>query len=134
MAAAGDGAVTNHYHSAQRSRESAIFQLTVTRLRGWRRRRATVAGAARTRAALWSAVAAVVLAAATCSPSGGGGSGGAPYTRHRGSYVARSVDLDPTVVRIVLPWALFFARARATGALGLAHTGKTTWGRASRVQ
>ena len=53
----------------------------------------------RARAALWSAVAAVVLAAATCSPSGGGGSGGASYTRHRGRYVVRAVDLDPAVVR-----------------------------------
>ena len=52
MAAAGDGAVTDHHHSTQRSRESAIFQLTVTRLSGWRRRRATVAGAARARGAL----------------------------------------------------------------------------------
>ena len=88
----------------------------------------------RARAALWSAVAAVVLAAATCSPSGGGGSGGASYTRHRGRYVVRAVDLDPAVVRIFRPWALFFARARATGAPGLGAQAKTTWGRASGVK
>ena len=73
-------------------------------------------------------MAAVVLAAATCSPSGGGGSGGASYTRHRGRYVVRAVDLDPAVERIFRPWALFFARARATGALGLAHTGQNHLG------
>ena len=75
-----------------------------------------------------------MLAAATCSPSGGGGSGGASYTRHRGRYVVRAVDLDPAVVRIFRPWALFFARARATGAPGLGAQAKTTWGRASGVQ
>jgi hypothetical protein len=82
----------------------------------------------RVRAALWSAMAGAVLAAATCSPSGGGGSGGASYTRHRGRYVVRAVDLDPAVVRIFRPWALFFARARATGALGFAHTGQNHLG------
>ena len=108
VAAAGDGAVTDHHHSTQRSRESAIFQLTVTRLRGWRRRRATVAGAVRARGALVGSV----LAAATCSPSGGGGSGGASYTRHRGRYVVRAVDLDPAVVRI-FDRGLCFSRALA---------------------
>ena len=82
----------------------------------------------RVRAALWSAMAGAVLAAATCSPSGGGGSGGASYTRHRGRYVVRAVDLDPAVERIFRPWALFFARARATGALGFAHTGQNHLG------
>ena len=82
----------------------------------------------RARAALWSAMAGAVLAAATCSPSGGGGSGGASYTRHRGRYVVRAVDLDPAVERIFRPWALFFARARATGALGFAHTGQNHLG------
>ena len=92
-----------------------------------------MAGAARARGALVGSGGGVAFAAATCSPSGGGGSGGASYTRHRGRYVVRAVDLDPAVVRIFRPWALFFARARATGALGLAHTdqnhlGEDFWG------
>ena len=88
----------------------------------------------RARAALWSAVAAVVLAAATCSPSGGGGSVGASYTRHRGRYVVRAVDLDPAVVRI-FDRGLCFSRALAPRAPWAWRTQtKTTWGRASGVQ
>ena len=107
--------------TARNDRAKARYfnSLLLARLRGWRRRRATVAGAARARGAL----------------VGSGGGGGASYTRHRGRYVVRAVNLDPAVVRIFRPWALFFARARATGALGFAHAlAKTTWGRASGVQ
>jgi hypothetical protein len=76
----------------------------------------------------------VVLAAATCSPSGGGGSGGASYTRHRGRYVVRAVDLDPAVVRI-FDRGLCFSRALAPRAPWAWRTqAKTTWGRASGVQ
>ena len=83
VAAAGDGAVTDHHHSAEQSRDRATFHVTVTRLRGWRRRRVTVAGAAHARGALVDSGGGVAFAAATCSPSGGGGSGGAFSTRHR---------------------------------------------------
>ena len=131
VAAAGDGAVTDHHHSAQRSRERAMFHVTVTRLRGWRRRRATVAGAVRARGALVG--------------SGGGGVGGGDVQSQRRwrqwrrllhppprVTVARR-RLDSAVLRKFRPWALFFARARATGALGLAHTdqnhlGEGFWG------
>ena len=74
------GAAGDQHHTAQRPRNRAVFDVTVTRLRAWRRRRA--AGAA-TRAALWSAAAAVALVAAAHSPRGGGG--GASSIRRRAS-------------------------------------------------
>ena len=132
VAAAGDGAVKDHHHSAQRSRERAMFHVTVTRLRGWRRRRATVAGAVRARGALVG--------------SGGGRVGGGDVqSQRRWRQWRRLLHPPPRPLRCprrrfrpgrcknFRPWALFFARARATGALGLAHTdqnhlGEGFWG------
>ena len=83
----------------------------------------------RVRAALWSAMAGAVLAAATCSPSGGGGSGGASYTRHRGRYVVRAVDLDPAVVRFFSTVGFVFRARSRHGRPGLrAHRPKPPGG------
>ena len=128
VAAAGDGAVTDHHHSAQRSRERAMFHVTVTRLRVWRRRRVAVAGAARARGALV------------------GSGGGVAFAERRCRQWRRLLHPPPRVTdvrrtfrlgrskKFFRPWALFFARAHATGAPGLGAQAKTTLGRAAGVQ
>ena len=122
MAAAGDGAVTDHHHSAQRSRERAMFHVTVARLRGWRRRRVAVAGAARARGALV------------------GSGGGVAFAERRWRQWRRLLDPPPRVTVVHRRFRLGRSKKFSTvgfvflrvltprAPLGLAHRPKPPWG------